>query len=260
MSHGVRIEEEWARLVIERHLGRTVHKNDDGSRDSMYDLRIEPPDSAELAIECVQNTCPDSVRVWKKGPATGPRQLGTKGNWVVELSESCRVQRLLAKLGPLLATLHTARCLHVDTESPTERASFGTTEELAELGVTDALCDDPDGNGRVHFSMARPGGMVDPTGADLADWVTKFLASEKCADVRYKLNISGAPKRHVCIVLRLNSDLNGPLLHHIVDGSCPMRSPGVPAEVTGVWLLLPSAGKGLFWDSTGWRAVDASIG
>jgi hypothetical protein len=108
--------------------------------------------------------------------------------------------------------------------------------------------------------MAQPGGMVDPTGADLADWVTKSLASGKCADVRYKLKISGATKRQVGIVLTLNGDFTGPLLHHIVDSSCPMRSPGVPSEVTGVWLLLPSAGKGLFWDSTGWRAVDTSIG
>jgi hypothetical protein len=182
MSHRVRKEEEWARLVIERHLNRAVHKNDDGSQESMYDLRVGPPDNPEYAIECVQNTCPDSVRVWKKGSETGPHQLDTKGNWVVELSKSCRVRRLLAKLGPLLAALHTAGCLHVGIESTSERAIFGATEELPKLGVTHVHCSDPDGNGHVYFSMALPGGIVDPTGADLADWITKFLASEKCGD------------------------------------------------------------------------------
>ena len=248
-----------ARLVIERHLSRAVQRNDDGSRDSMYDLRVGAPGSAEFAIECVQNTCPEAMLVWKKGPARGPLQLKTVGNWVVELSASCRVDRLRAKLGPLLATLHSAGCLHWDIGSAEERAIFSTTKDLAELGVTGVLCDNPDGNGRVYLSMARPGGMVDPTGADLADWVTKFLASEKRADVRYKLSISGATNRHVCIVLTLNSDLTGPLLHHFVNDGCPTRSPDLPAEVTGVWLLLPSADKGLFWDATGWRAVDASI-
>lgn len=225
MSDRVRKEEEWARLVIERHLGRTVNKNDDGSRNSMYDLRIGSPESPEFAIECVQNTCTDSVRVWKKGPAKGSHQLDTKGNWVVELSESCRVERLLARLGPLLATLHTAGCLHADMEPTMERAIFGTTKELAGLGVTEVDCYDRDGNGSVYFSMAAPGGMVDPTGADLANWLTKFLASEKCADVRYKLEISGATNRHVCIVLTLNGDLTGPL-------SCtPLSKVAVRCEV-----------------------------
>jgi len=134
----------------------------------------------------------------KRGPATGSHQLDTKGNWVVELSKSCRVQKLLAKLGPLLATLHTAGCLHVDMESTEERALFGTTEELGELGVTHVHCDDPDGNGRVYFSMAQPGGMVDPTGADLADWVTKFLAREVCGRTLQAENLrcSNTPRSH----------------------------------------------------------------
>jgi hypothetical protein len=255
VSNRIREEEEWAGRVVETYLGCPVHKNDDGSRDSMYDLRVGTPDDPEIAIECVQNTCPDSVRVWKKGAALGSRKFDTKGTWVVELLKSCRVQRLRRKLGPVLESLHAAGCFHLDTEG----AISVVAKELAELGVTDVLCYEPDGDGDVYFSMARPGGMIDSAGADLADWISRFLASEKCADVRHKLNISGAAERHVCIVLTLNSDMTGPLLYHVVAGNCPVRSLAAPAEVTGVWLLLPSAGKGLFWDLTGWRAVDASI-
>jgi hypothetical protein len=68
MSQRVRKEEEWMRLVIERHLSCAVNKNDYGSRGSMYDLRVGAPDNPEYAIECVQDTC-DAVYRWM--PACG---------------------------------------------------------------------------------------------------------------------------------------------------------------------------------------------
>ena len=40
MPKRLREEEEWARRVIEKQLGADVHRNDDGSDDSMYDLRV----------------------------------------------------------------------------------------------------------------------------------------------------------------------------------------------------------------------------
>ncbi len=45
--------EDWARRIVQNALNRDVQIHDDNSRPSMYDLRIGPADTPEVAIECV---------------------------------------------------------------------------------------------------------------------------------------------------------------------------------------------------------------
>ena len=206
-----REEEEWARLVLGKHLGRVAEMHDDGTQDSMCDLRVGTVEAPEIAIECVQDADPDAIRVWKKGPAGGPHQIETKGDWLVELSSSCQVAKLPRRLAPLLAILHSSGLLHMDLESTIQSTASHIARELVELGVTGVECINVNGNGRVHFTMSSPGGIVDPTGADLADWVSGLIASEKFADVRHKLNVSGATQRHVCVILETQRQLRAVL-------------------------------------------------
>ena len=254
-----REEEEWARLVLGKHLGRVAEMHDDGTQDSMCDLRVGTVEAPEIAIECVQDADPDAIRVWKKGPAGGPHQIETKGDWLVELSSSCQVAKLPRRLAPLLAILHSSGLLHMDLESTIQSTASHIARELVELGVTGVECINVNGNGRVHFTMSSPGGIVDP------DWggssglgkridcqrevcrratQTERLWSNTTSRVRHSRDSAAAS--------------SSALLYHFTFDGCPTANPTVPAEVTGVWLLLPSAGRGLYWDVAGWRAVDAS--
>jgi hypothetical protein len=45
--------ESWAQKIVEDELQEPVEVYDDGSQNSMYDLRIGPADSPAIAIECV---------------------------------------------------------------------------------------------------------------------------------------------------------------------------------------------------------------
>jgi hypothetical protein len=137
----------------------------------MFDLRVGPADSPDIAIECVQDTDPDSIRVWKKGPAQGCHRLQTKGDWVVELSKTCNVASVIEKLGGLLATLH-ADCVF--------EASSETFEELRQIGVENVLCENVEGEGRVYF--------LGSSGKSVGNWRAQcqslnfFGVRKRCAD------------------------------------------------------------------------------
>jgi hypothetical protein len=254
----MRADEEWARQVIQRHLSRPVYLHDDGSQNSMYDLRVGPADNPEIAIECVKDADPDSIRVWKKGPSKGVRILNTKGDWVIELSGSAKVKTLESRLGTLLCQLHALGIHELDLDPVRVMNAAPSAAELAAHGVVSATCTDANGEGRISYYMTNPGGITDPTGKDLTDWVAAFLASENHGDVLHKLAASRARERHVCIIMMLNGTSTVPLLSHFLGPlNLPADAPTVPVEVTGIWLLLPSNGAGMFWSASGWRAVSA---
>ena len=84
-------EEEWARCIVEKELGRTVLINDDGSAPGMYDLRIGLPNIPEVAIECVGAVDPIFTETWNIGPAKGPLSPAVEGDWIVEIADTARV-------------------------------------------------------------------------------------------------------------------------------------------------------------------------
>ena len=64
--------EEWARQIIERVLKQAAFINDDGSQNSMYDLRVGPPDKPLITIEVGGAVDSSFTETWNVGPARGP--------------------------------------------------------------------------------------------------------------------------------------------------------------------------------------------
>ena len=80
--------EEWAGRIIETELNCVVVIHDDGSKPSMYDLRIGSADAPEMAVECVGTVDPKLTETWNLGPAEGPLKLALKGDWLITLTPS----------------------------------------------------------------------------------------------------------------------------------------------------------------------------
>jgi hypothetical protein len=231
MPARIRQDEAWAKLVIEKHLGQPIQQNDDGSRGGMYDLRLGPEDYPAVAIECVKDADCGSMRVWKKGPNHGCFNLQTRGDWLIELSSSAKVESVVKAIGDLLARLHAAGVFVLHSESREGQAPATLAGEFSRLGILAAHCCDIDGSGRVYFLMMKPGGIVDVSGARLAEWTTSFINGEDRQDVLRKLLHSGAEERHVCIILTLNGTLDAPLIYHfLAENEVPTVAPDLPPQ------------------------------
>jgi hypothetical protein len=98
-------EEEWARRIVEKELGRSVVVNDDGSEDGMYDLRIGPADAPMLAVECVRAIDRIRAETWSVGPSQGPLELALRGDWIIWHTSSARIKAIKKRLEPLLREL-----------------------------------------------------------------------------------------------------------------------------------------------------------
>ncbi len=102
----VRPEEEWARAVIAVELGLAVEVNDDGSANSMYDLRIGPAGAPQAAIEVTRANDETWLGTWKAGPSKGAHTcVGVQGNWVAVVAPGASIKRLNARLPDVLRRL-----------------------------------------------------------------------------------------------------------------------------------------------------------
>ena len=224
----------------------------------MYDFGVGPREHPEIAIECVADADEDLIRTGKK--VTKPSLLPIRGDWHVELSKIARVKSLKKKLPAPLNRLHAAGVFHFDTESNKTNTSVPGAE-LAALGVESCYCFNPEGSGRVHgITVGLPGGSIDPTGADLSEWVTRFVRRPDQEHRLRKLADSGAIARHLCIIITFNGTSTVPILDHFLGTvTLPKIAPGLPPEATGIWLLALGTGTGMFWDLRGWHVVDAHL-
>jgi hypothetical protein len=249
------VVERWARQLVQDELGRVVELHDDGSRPSMYDLRVGPIESPEVAIECTGALDPIRVETWNVGPARGSWSLPLAGDWIVSVRRGARINILRQRLGSVLSRceeLGVLTSLHVDWAL--KRANPDLFLEFATLGIDWAGCYRYPGTGRVSFAMEGIGGWVDSEGVALPGWIAEFLNAPERQDVLHKLVVSGARERHVFIVVdfggatfSVESYLAGPL------EVLPAESPILPAPVTGVWLTSTSSDRGVRWSGGTWK-------
>src|SRR5690349_9865009 len=88
--------------IVSKTLQREVVIHDDGSQQSMYDLRIGSVSAPEIAIECVSATDPISTETWNIGPAKGPMYLSVQGTWIVVLKPNANIKQIKLHLELLL--------------------------------------------------------------------------------------------------------------------------------------------------------------
>lgn len=247
--------EEWARLVLEKELKREdVIVNDDGSAPGMYDLRIGPADAPEMAIECVGAVDSTFTETWNVGPAQEPLQLAITGDWRIGITKKANINKIRQHIEHVLQDLEVRGIREVRVNYPLNWCDEELLDELELLGITHANCFRLQGTGKVHLEMSGIGGAVDTRGATVPEWVGEFLLSPRQRDVLEKLGKSGAPERHVFILVTFHgapwpveSYLSGNI------GHLPLTEPNLPFPVTGVWIAYQFGTQGIRWDSAGWR-------
>jgi hypothetical protein len=253
--------EEWARRILEKELNRKVAINDDGSKPSMYDLRIGPADAPELAVECVGAVDRILTETWNVGPAKGALELALQGDWRITLTRRSRGKALKQRLDPLLQELEDRGLHDVPVNYALKRYDSALFEKLQSLEVTRAYCYHLPGAGKVYLGMEGIGGGVDSQGAAVPAWVGEFLRDSAHRDVLYKLQRSGAMERHVFVFVTfagapwpVESYLKGEL------AQLPAEAPDLPPPVTGVWIAHQFGQKGLRWDGDTWQLFEARGG
>jgi hypothetical protein len=253
-------EEEWARRIVEKELKRSVVINDDGSRPSMYDLRIGPADAPELAIECVGAIDPTRTETWNVGPVRGPLKRALRGDWFVTLTPNARIKAMEQRIGPLLRELEDRGVSDVPVERMLRGRGTPILEELESLGVTYASCFRLPGEGTVHRTMeGTGGGVVDFQGTAVPAWVGQFLRDPDREDVLHKLRLSGAAERHAFIFGVLGGtpwEVDYYLNFEELD-QLPTDAPNLPQPVTEVWIVGELGQKGLRWNGSAWRRFEA---
>lgn len=86
-------------------LNRPVVVHDDGSKPSMYDLRIGAVEAPEVAIECVRAVDPVGTETWNVGPGKGPLRLSVEGDWMISIARTARIDKIKERIEPILRGL-----------------------------------------------------------------------------------------------------------------------------------------------------------
>lgn len=250
----MRPEEEFARLVISKELGRSVEHHDDGSRDSMFDLRVGPQEAPEVAIECTGAVNQKFVESWKAGPDKGSFVLdGIENDWIVETRVGAKIKLVMAEIESLLKRLEAAKIFHLN-ELWRHRDHKELMDDLERVGITAAhRVDRSDPTGKVNLMLPGIGGAVDDNGTQVAGWVSEFLNDEQRADNLYKLKMSGAPECHIFIPIRFSGAPFAVESYFTGDlEKLPQDAPVLPSPVDCVWLC-GLRNKGVWWDGSEWK-------
>ncbi len=189
--------EDWASKVVAAELGTPVAVHDDGSQQSMYDLRVGPPDAPHMAIEVAGAVDPVQTATWNTGPAKGPLHLALKGDWIVTLAPSANMKIVRQALEGVLQQMEAVGLSEADRQFDEKVSPGGLEDQMNAIDVLSANRFREAGSGKVHLTMPGTGGAVDSAGTSVPDWVGTFLAHPSRADVVSKLKNSGAPKAEV---------------------------------------------------------------
>jgi len=254
-------EEEWARRIVAKELRRSVELHDDGSRDGMYDLRIGPVDAPELAVECVGAVDSTRTETWNIGPARGPLERALRGDWFITVTRNARIKAMEQRIGPLLRELEDQGVSDVAVDRGLRWRDSAVLEELESLGVTYASCFRLPGEGKVHRTIeGTGGGVVDYQGTAVPGWVGQFLRDPAQEDVLRKLQRSGAAERHAFIFVVLGgAPWSVEYYFNFMEelDQLPDEAPNLPQPVTGVWIVGQFGQKGLRWNGSTWRRIEA---
>jgi hypothetical protein len=259
-SHrGLRPEEEWVRKILQAALAVPVEQHDDQSMPGMYDLRILYPDGSAGAVEVTATADGEMIAFSRAIDWEAWDVAELRGVWAVWAAASARVKTRLKNELPLV--LGTFEMAGVRRFSPDFTPGVPGAALAADLGVMHAHRGGTRSPGRIHLSVDLPferaSGFVPTTGDPLAEWVTTFLASPRCEDVRRKLRESGTRETHVFVLIPgLVADAPFAVIELVMqdDAPLPLVDPEVPTEISNVWASTPGQTGTVFrWSpAAGW--------
>lgn len=246
--------EECARRIIQRELGRRVVLHDDGSRPSMYDLRVGASTSPDIAIECIGAVDQQRTETWNVGPARGSFPVSLGGTWHVVLRPDAFVKDVRRALPDLLEDLDKDGFLgYTPTDAFLRVADPSLYERFDGLRIDAVARYSPEEPGRVFLGMSGFGGAVDPTGREVPAWIGDFLRARPRQDVLNKLAASEARECHAFVIVTFGGV---PWLVESYLGTqtnlLPTGPPDLPAPVSSVWIMYGE--KGVRWAEGAWHS------
>jgi hypothetical protein len=254
--------ESAAARVVARLTGERVILQDDGSRDSMVDIRIEYTDRDPGYVEVLTDIGEGYAATWARLMRRGqlPLELhlaGLRRDWFVTVSGRSDLRRLEIELEGSLASLEVVGLTFERVATLQLLKSIGdvTVGRLLDLGVvmlSSKRSSAEQGSVRVY-----PDGIVGPGVAlwePVLEWIERLLASQRLTDVRTKLAKTDAEERHIFLGVTFTSP--GEVFFRLTVGeqTVPSAPPTLPGEITHVWLMnAPSPERCLAWfPDRGW--------
>lgn len=191
-----------------------------------------------------------------------------RAGWIAWLRPTASARRLRERLPGLVLDLEGRAATEVIASSRSWRRWDVDEQQVDELGIDTLRQSGTSVPGSIYLSIHQPaeqiGGFVSASGAAVLAWLGEYLSGPETADVRGKLGRSGCSERHAFVWLPGFSTAPFGAMEYLlrdVDGEVPDAPPGLPAEVTHVWLLSTwDAGSGLRWSpGAGWQRFDRAV-
>jgi hypothetical protein len=250
--------EYMAARVVARLTGERVVIQDDNSVQSMADVRIEYADRPTAFMEIVSDVDPDYAQlnqlVFRDQEMAAP-SLGRI--WYITVSKSAKLKSLKRALETFLRRLEGAGVFLeiVQPDGSLARSSVEELRHLNGLGVVQ-LCSrlpQPDEEPKILLYPQGVGGPAEQDWPALITWLADFLSAPGRADVRKKLEETGAVERHAFVGLPLGKEWSAFHSLHVQYGGLPDQPPVLPPEVTHVWVWAQPFGRCIAWfPDRGW--------
>lgn len=251
--------EQWAQRIVENTTGASVVIHDDGSRPSMYDLRVGVEANPEIAIEVTGAVDPSFTATWNTGPARGPMTMQLQGDWTIEILPGTYVRKIAAQLQGLLQVLESEYDgdISVPVDHILRQYNRRSYDDFEAIGVSYINRFRPSGSGKVSFVMPGSSGAVDDAGASLPGWVGTWLRAPERGDNLRKLAASGARRREAFIVATIEG-ASWPVMSYLTGemATAPTLPPDLPPPLTGVWVCPTHGSRGVYWDGGKWHLVE----
>ena len=261
----VRNDELAAQACIHAALrGCSVEMHDDGSRPSMYDLKIVYADGTTGAVEVTAAADAPRTGLWQEVRKRSliRQEPNLVGGWLVRILTSAQARELDKHLPNLLRDLEQDdRSVIWGNRSSTDELSV----RAGNLRVIEALQSPTDRPGSIYImtpegSPDQIGGYSPPTGDPLAEWLGEWLADPKRADNVHKLLSADTSQRHIFVVVPSFASAPFAVSDLLTAPAAPLPvvPPNLPAGISHIWTTsIWDSGDGFRWSlAEGWRRFD----
>ena len=246
--------------VVARLTGEAVVLQDDGSENSMPDIRIDyadrSPAFAEVWIDIDSNYAAMYAKLMQREHqlphiVAAPR---LHRAWQVTVGRTVHVGKLEAEMENLLSALeHAGETFQIVAPERVLRShSHPAVRRLCELGVV-MLGSGPSDHAEIRLGPAGTSGPPIPQWETVLEWIAETLAAPRLADVRAKLANTNAAERHVFLGVTYTSPGEVVFALTMDERSLPGKAPKLPPEITHLWLMNTTGDRCIAWfPDRGW--------
>lgn len=243
-----RRNERTARHIVSQALGVPVERFEDGRAPSQVDAVIRYIDGRTAALEVVADHEDAFNAQWDALSRIGHRVPvpGTGRAWSARLSRRAKVRDVARNLPGIVAQLND----RPDASEACDRLDRLGVTRLEPLGA-----DTSRPPGYVYLHPEGWGGVAG-TVEEVSAFVERVLVDQ--ADVPSKLAAHPADEGHAFIWTTIGSDYGVQFALENREQPLPTRGPGLPAEVTHVWVAgsFSSQGALAWFPDRGWWRVE----